>query len=54
AWILLPELIFTFLCELGNSPRVPSDFDNWNAALLQPLDFTANRSSDKHFFRLDM
>ncbi|GJZ53836.1 hypothetical protein Tco_0608721, partial [Tanacetum coccineum] len=22
------------------SPRVPSDFDNWNAALLQPLDLT--------------
>ncbi|GKB32711.1 hypothetical protein Tco_0872112 [Tanacetum coccineum] len=38
--ILLPELIFTFPCELRTSPEVPSNFDDWDAALLQPLDFT--------------
>nr|GEW18932.1 putative reverse transcriptase domain-containing protein [Tanacetum cinerariifolium] len=38
--ILLLELIFTFPCELRTSPRVPSNFDNGNAALLQPLNFT--------------
>ncbi|GJW92118.1 hypothetical protein Tco_0169671 [Tanacetum coccineum] len=40
--ILLPELIFTFLCELRTSPRVPSNLDNGDAALLQLLDFTIN------------
>ncbi|GJR68936.1 hypothetical protein Tco_0015001 [Tanacetum coccineum] len=38
--ILHSELIFTFPCELRTSPRVPSNFDNRDAALLQPLDFT--------------
>ncbi|GJV41561.1 hypothetical protein Tco_1420001 [Tanacetum coccineum] len=38
--ILLSELIFTFPCELRTSPRVPSNLDNGNTALLQPLDFT--------------
>nr|GEZ14906.1 hypothetical protein [Tanacetum cinerariifolium] len=32
--ILLPELIFTFLCELMTSPGVPSNLDNENEALL--------------------
>ncbi|GKA82470.1 hypothetical protein Tco_0789218 [Tanacetum coccineum] len=38
--ILLLELIFAFPCELRTSPSVPSNLDNGDAALLQPLDFT--------------
>ncbi|GJY62268.1 hypothetical protein Tco_0462925, partial [Tanacetum coccineum] len=39
-WILLLKLIFTFPCELRASPRVTSNLEDGNAALLQPLDLT--------------
>nr|GFA04023.1 putative reverse transcriptase domain-containing protein [Tanacetum cinerariifolium] len=32
--ILLPEMIFTFPCELRTSLGVPSNFDDWDMALL--------------------
>ncbi|GKC49113.1 hypothetical protein Tco_1071858 [Tanacetum coccineum] len=38
--ILLLESVFAFPYELMTSPRVPSNLDNWKAALLQPLDFS--------------
>nr|GEW73502.1 hypothetical protein [Tanacetum cinerariifolium] len=37
--IFFSKWIFTFLCELKNSPRVLSNFDNGDTALLQPFDF---------------
>nr|GEY55728.1 hypothetical protein [Tanacetum cinerariifolium] len=45
--IFLPELIFTFPCELKTSLGVPSNLNNGDAALLQPLDFTIH---DFHWF----
>ncbi|GJT90458.1 hypothetical protein Tco_1079303, partial [Tanacetum coccineum] len=38
--IFLPELVFMFPGILSSLPRVPTNFENWKAALLQPLDFT--------------
>ncbi|GJY91284.1 ribonuclease H-like domain-containing protein [Tanacetum coccineum] len=38
-WIFLPELVFTFPCELRTSPGVPSNLDNWDTASPQLFDF---------------
>ncbi|GKF88161.1 hypothetical protein Tco_0259038, partial [Tanacetum coccineum] len=46
-WIFLPELIFTFLCKLRASPRVPSKLDNWDSASPQLFDFAIH-----DFYRL--
>ncbi|GJT72330.1 hypothetical protein Tco_1031616 [Tanacetum coccineum] len=39
-WIFLSELVFTFPSELRTSLGVPSNLDYWNAASLQPFNFT--------------
>nr|GFA51982.1 hypothetical protein [Tanacetum cinerariifolium] len=33
-WVLLPELIFAFPCEIKTSPRVSSNLDEWDTDLL--------------------
>ncbi|GKD65433.1 hypothetical protein Tco_1307541, partial [Tanacetum coccineum] len=38
--ILAAELVFTFPRKLWTSSEVPSNFNDWNAALLQPLDLS--------------
>ncbi|GKF57952.1 hypothetical protein Tco_0171489, partial [Tanacetum coccineum] len=45
--ILLLELIFESSRELGTSSRFPSNLDNRDTTLLQPLDFTIH---DLHEF----
>nr|GEU46244.1 reverse transcriptase domain-containing protein [Tanacetum cinerariifolium] len=45
-WIFTTKLVFTLPRKLWTSSRVPSNLDDWDAALLQPLDLSTNPSLD--------
>ncbi|GKD04313.1 hypothetical protein Tco_1179287, partial [Tanacetum coccineum] len=41
-WVFATELVFTIPCKPQTSSRVPSNLDDRNVALLQPLDLSVH------------